>query len=81
MLCSASGMFTKSTVQCLDLLRLTCVFGKLLKEFISIPILRDISNKETMVVKRNCHTKFFPFPQFVIIQLKISNTPFKMILQ
>ena len=52
-------------------LLLTGVFRKLLKEFIAVPILRDVSHKETVIVKRYCHTKLFSFPQFIIIQLKI----------
>ena len=47
------------------------MFRKLLKEFIAVPILRDVSNKETVIVKRYCHTKLFSFPQLIIIQLKI----------
>ena len=54
-----------------NVLLLTGVFRKLLKEFIAVPILRDVSNKETVIVKRYCHTKLFSFPQFIIIQLKI----------
>lgn len=46
---------------------LTCMFCKLFKEFIRIPILRDVANEETMIVKRNCHTEFFSFPQFKIV--------------
>ena len=60
-------MFTQVTVFWL----LTCVFRKLLIEFIAVPILRDVSNKETVIVKRYCHTKLFSLPQFIIIQLKI----------
>ena len=30
---------------------LTCVFRKLFKEFIRIPVLGDVANEETMVVK------------------------------
>ena len=47
------------------------MFRELLKEFIAVPILRDVSNKETVIVKRYCHTELFSFPQLIIIQLKI----------
>ena len=47
------------------------MFRKLLIEFIAVPILRDVSNKETVIVKRYCHTKLFSLPQLIIIQLKI----------
>ena len=60
-------MFTQVTVFWL----LTCMFRKLLIEFIAVPILRDVSNKETVIVKRYCHTKLFSLPQLIIIQLKI----------
>lgn len=54
-----------------NVLLLTGVFRKLLKEFIAVPILRDVPNKEAVIVKRYCHTELFSFPQFIIIQLKI----------
>ena len=54
-----------------NVLLLTGVLRKLLKEFIAVPILRDVPNKEAVIVKRYCHTELFSFPQFIIIQLKI----------
>ena len=49
----------------------TCMLGELFKQLISIPILRNVANKESVVVKRYRHTKLFSFPQFEIIQLKM----------
>ena len=58
------------SIQISDFL-LTCMFGKLLKEFISVPIFWDVTHKQSVVVKWNCHTQFFSFPHFEIIKLKI----------
>ena len=69
-----SSMYTIkniSTTKCFDVYHrvrlLTCMFSKLLKEFISVPVFRNVSNKQAVVVKRNSHTQLFPFPQLKII--------------
>ena len=58
------------TTECLDVHNvrlLTCMFCKLLKEFISVSVFRNVPNKQAVVVKRNGHAQLFSFPQLKII--------------
>jgi hypothetical protein len=42
--------------------KLTCVLGKLFQELIPVPVFRDVSHKEPVVIVGYRHAQFFSFP-------------------